>query len=145
MDGYIVVATAPNGAKQWIHVNSKQRNATFTNLALCGTYRIFVYARSSEFLMSQVSGTIVVETDFKLPKPSSIFPHQNGSSSLQLYINGQDPNCPAFFLAQLLTDSSVVPTISSSDRKIIFANLKRETVYTARVSVISIGPTVITS
>ncbi|KAL3311027.1 hypothetical protein Ciccas_010398, partial [Cichlidogyrus casuarinus] len=141
LDGYIAVATATNGAKQWIKVDPKLRKANFTNLAPCEKYRIFVYARSSESSMSEVSETVVVEMDFRLPTPSSAFLYQNGPSSLQLFINGQNPNCAAFFQAQLLINSTVVQTISSSDRKIIFKDLKRDTSYIARVSIVSIRST----
>ncbi|KAL3314401.1 hypothetical protein Ciccas_006984 [Cichlidogyrus casuarinus] len=141
LSGYIAVATATNGAKQWIQVGPKLRRVIFTNLAPCERYQISVNAISSEFLMSEVSETVVVEMDFKLPTPSSAFLHQNGPYSLQLYINGQNPNCAALFQAQLLINSTVVQTILSSDRKIIFEDLKRGISYIARVSIVPIRST----
>ncbi|KAL3310755.1 hypothetical protein Ciccas_010674 [Cichlidogyrus casuarinus] len=109
-------------------------NAAFQLFAIKGFIPI-------KTIQDRMSETVVVEMDFKLPTPSSAFLHQNGPNSVQLHINGQNPNCAALFQAQLLIDSTVVQTILSSDRNIIFKDLKRGNSYIARVSIVPIRST----
>ncbi|KAL3308318.1 hypothetical protein Ciccas_013152, partial [Cichlidogyrus casuarinus] len=129
------------GAKQWIHAAENDKEATFTNLVSCANYQIFVYARSTKLWMSKNSETVLVKMDFDLPIPASVLLHQKGVNSLQLYINGQSPNCAAFFYVELLADSSVVQNVSSSEKEIIFENLQQDMLYSAKVSVVSLFPT----